>query len=32
MDYWVGMTVFILIFGYYGAKYLYRSMRDQVEY
>ncbi len=31
MDYWVGMTVFILLFGYYGARYFVRSMRNQAE-
>lgn len=31
MDYWLGVGVLVVVFLYYGVKYLYRSMRDQVE-
>jgi ABC-type multidrug transport system permease subunit len=31
MDYWIGMAVFTLIFGYYAIKYFRRSTRDQVD-
>ena len=31
MDYWIGMAVFTLIFGYYAVKYFRRSTRDQVK-
>ena len=31
MEYWVGIVTFGLVFGYYGIKYLYRSLHDQVE-
>jgi len=31
MDYWVGMTVFILVFGYYVAKYFLRSVSNHIE-
>lgn len=31
MDYWIGMAVFTLIFGFYAVKYFQRSARDQVK-
>lgn len=31
MDYWIGMAVFTLIFGYYAIKYFLSSLSDQIE-
>ncbi|ENV21877.1 hypothetical protein F963_02270 [Acinetobacter bereziniae NIPH 3] len=29
MDYWIGMITFGLVFGYYGIKYIWRSLKHQ---
>ena len=31
MNYWIGMAIFTLIFGYYAIKYFRRSTRDQMD-